>query len=124
MEFLEGRQSILAALQARQRIFQVILISHGAHQEKFQDVLDLANELGVPIKSVDRRELDTMAHGQTHGGIVALAGPKPRLTGAQLLELIDKLKSPPLLLLIEGIEDARNLGFTLRSAEALGAHAV
>ncbi len=124
MESLEGRQSILAALQARQRKFQVILISHGAHQEKFQDVLDLANELGVPIKSVDRRELDAMAHGQTHGGIVALAGPKARLNGPQLLDLIDRLKTPPLLLLIEGIEDARNLGFTLRSAEALGAHAV
>jgi 23S rRNA (guanosine2251-2'-O)-methyltransferase len=30
----------------------------------------------------------------------------------------------PLLLLIEGIEDARNLGFVLRAADALGAHAV
>jgi 23S rRNA (guanosine2251-2'-O)-methyltransferase len=65
-----------------------------------------------------------MAHGQTHGGVVALAGAKPRMTPDQLLTLIDTLKTPPLLLLIEGIEDARNLGFTLRSAEALGAHAV
>jgi len=124
MENLEGRQSVFAALQARQRKFQVILISHGAHQEKFQDVLDLAAELQVPVKSVDRKELDAMAHGQTHGGIVALAGAKPRLSADALIDLIDKLKTPPLLLLIEGIEDARNLGFTLRSAEALGAHAV
>jgi 23S rRNA (guanosine2251-2'-O)-methyltransferase len=40
------------------------------------------------------------------------------------MELLDKCAQPPLLLLIEGIEDARNLGFTLRSAEALGATAV
>ena len=124
MEHLEGRQSVLSALQARQRKFQVILVSHGAHLEKFQDVLDLATELGVPVKSVDRRELDAMAHGQTHGGIVALAGAKPRMSADQFIEVIDALKTPPLLLLIEGIEDARNLGFTLRSAEALGAHAV
>jgi 23S rRNA (guanosine2251-2'-O)-methyltransferase len=124
MEHLEGRQSVLSALQARQRKFQMILVSHGAHLEKFQDVLDLAAELGVPVKTVDRRELDAMAHGQTHGGMVAVAGAKPRLDADGLIELIDKLRTPPMLLLIEGIEDARNLGFTLRSAEALGAHAV
>jgi 23S rRNA (guanosine2251-2'-O)-methyltransferase len=124
MEHLEGRQSVLAALQARQRKFQVILVSHGAHMEKFQDVLDLASEMGVPVKAVDRRELDAMAHGQTHGGMVALAGAKPRMSAEELIEVLDKLRTPPLLLLIEGIEDARNLGFTLRSAEALGAHAV
>ncbi|HEY7117762.1 MAG TPA: RNA methyltransferase [Tepidisphaeraceae bacterium] len=125
MEHLEGRQSVLAALRARQRRFQVILVRHGAHLERFQDVLDLARELNVPVKAVDRRELDAMAHGQTHGGIVALAGPKPRTSVDELLALVDGLRtSPPLLLLIEGVEDARNLGFTLRSAEALGAHAV
>src|SRR3954454_5182822 len=124
MEHLEGRQSVLAALRARQRKFQVILISHGAHVEKFQDVLDLAGQLGVPVKTVDRKELDAMAHGQSHGGMVALAGAKPRMNVDQLLELIDTLKVPPLLLLLEGVEDARNLGFTLRSAEALGVHAV
>jgi 23S rRNA (guanosine2251-2'-O)-methyltransferase len=124
MEHLEGRQSVLAALRARQRKFQVILISHGAHTEKLQELLDLAAEMAVPVKSVDRRELDAMAHGQTHGGVVALAGAKPRTTAEQLTEKIDAMRTPPLLLLIEGVEDARNLGFTLRSAEALGVHAV
>src|SRR3954468_25096081 len=103
MEHLEGRQSVLAALRARQRKFQVILISHGAHVEKFQDVLDLATELGVPVKPVDRRELDAMAHGRTPAGMVALVGAKPRMTVERLLEMIDSLKSPPLLLLLEGV---------------------
>ncbi len=38
--------------------------------------------------------------------------------------MLDDLRPPPLLLLLEGVDDARNLGFTLRSAEALGVHAV
>jgi 23S rRNA (guanosine2251-2'-O)-methyltransferase len=124
MEHLEGRQSVLAALKARQRKFQVILVSHGAHVEKLQELLDLATELGVPVRQADGRELDAMAHGATHGGVLAVASPKPRANAEQLLELVDALREPPLLLLLEGIEDARNLGFTLRSAEALGAHAV
>src|SRR5258706_7926195 len=124
MEHLEGRQSVLAALRARQRMFQVILVTHGAHVEKLQELLDLAGELNVPVKSVDRRELDAMAHGHTHGGVVALVGGKPRMSAYQHLDQPQTLKPPPLLLLTEGVEDARNLGFTLRSAEALGAHAV
>ena len=124
MEHLEGRQSVLAALRARQRKFQAILISHGAHVEKLAELLDLANQMNVPVKTVDRRELDAVAHGQTHGGVVALVGPKPKMSSGELIELINNISQPPLLLLIEGIEDARNLGFVLRSAEALGAHAV
>lgn len=124
MEYLEGRQSILAALAAHQRRFEVILLRQGAHEEKFADVLSAAAERGVPVRRADGRELDAHAHGSTHGGILALVSPKPRTTVERLLEKLEASSEPPLLLLLEGVEDARNLGFTLRSAEALGVHAV
>jgi len=124
MEHLEGKQSILAALEARQRRFDVILIRHGTHEEKIRDVLDRAAAMGVPIRYVDSRELDAMSHGATHGGVLAVVSAKPRMTFDQLAARLDAIHEPPLLLLLEGIEDSRNLGFTIRSAEALGAHAV
>lgn len=124
MEHLEGRQSVLAALQAFQRRFQVILIRHDAHREKFADLIDLATQRAVPIRYTDGAELDGLAHGATHGGVLALCTAKPRLTPAELLALVDNLRVPPLLLLLEGVDDARNLGFTLRTADALGVHAV
>jgi len=124
MEHLEGRQSVLAALAARQRTIRVVLIHQGAHEEKVRDVLDAAAAAGVPVRRVDRRELDALVHGATHGGVVAIASPKPRTSISELIRFMDALTEQPLLLLLEGIGDARNLGFTLRSAEALGAHAV
>jgi len=124
MEHLEGKQSVLAALRAYQRRFQVVLISQGAHPEKVQEVLDAAAERGVPVRRVDPRELDDMAHGSSHGGVLAVASAKPRTTPEQLTSQLDALREPPLLLLLEGVDDARNLGFTLRSAEAMGVHAV
>jgi 23S rRNA (guanosine2251-2'-O)-methyltransferase len=124
MEHLEGRQSVLAALAARQRKFEVVLINQGAHEEKIQDVLDAAGALGVPVKRVASKELDAMAHGATHGGVLAVCSAKPLTGEEELLEMIEKLAAPPMLLLLEGVEDARNLGFTLRSAEGLGAFAV
>ena len=124
MEHLEGRQSVLAALKAYKRKFQVVLVSHGAHAEKVRDVLDAAAARGVPVKRVDGRELDALAHGASHGGVLALCSPKPRTSPDELAHLLAAVHGPPLLLLLEGVDDARNLGFTLRSAEALGVHAV
>jgi 23S rRNA (guanosine2251-2'-O)-methyltransferase len=124
METLEGRQSVLAALLAQQRKFQVILIQHGAHEEKIREVLEAAQANGVPVKRVSRDELDGLAHGSSHGGVVAICSAKPRISAEDLLVILDQAQTAPLLLLIEGIEDSRNLGFVLRTAEAMGVHAV
>jgi 23S rRNA (guanosine2251-2'-O)-methyltransferase len=124
MEHLEGRQSVSAALQARQRKIEVILLRHGIHEESIRTMLDLAAANNVPIRYVDPAELDALAHAGSHGGVVAVCSDKPRTSRDELMHLLDALKEPPLLLLLEGVDDARNLGFTLRTADALGVHAV
>jgi 23S rRNA (guanosine2251-2'-O)-methyltransferase len=65
-----------------------------------------------------------MAHGKSHGGVVALAAPKPPLPLEALMERLAQQTHAPALLLLDGIDDSQNLGFTLRSAEALGMDAV
>ena len=107
METLEGRQSVFAALQARRRRFEVVLIAHGSHLDKLEELISLATELGVPIKHVDRAELNAMAHGHSHGGVLAIASTLPRLTADQLLDVLAIIRQPPLLLLLEGVDDAR-----------------
>lgn len=122
---LEGKQSVLAALTARLRRFEVLLLPHGAHAEKHEDLLAAARAAAVPVKFVSRDELDAMAHGKSHGGVLALCTPRPRTPVHELIRDLDAEGRPdPLFLLLEGIDDGRNLGFTLRSAEALGARAV
>jgi 23S rRNA (guanosine2251-2'-O)-methyltransferase len=124
METLEGRHAVLAALRARVRRIEVILLKVGIHAEAVSEIISLAETMGIPLRRVGREELDAITHGRTHGGVVAVAGPKPRTTPEQLCALLDSMDRPPLLLLIEGVDDARNLGFTLRTALSLGADAV
>lgn len=115
---------MFAALQARQRRFQVVLIKHGTHADSVEEIVTLAGQLGVPIRYAESAELDNLSHGATHGGVLAVAGARPRMAAAELTEMLSRLNTPPLLLLLEGVDDARNLGFTIRSAEALGVHAL
>jgi 23S rRNA (guanosine2251-2'-O)-methyltransferase len=56
--------------------------------------------------------------------VIAVCSPKPRLSIEELNDVLQPLTVPPLLLVIEGVEDARNLGFVLRTAEAMGVHCV
>lgn len=120
-ERLEGRTSILAALEAGCRAFRELLVGPGADPERISDVLDSARRRGVPVREVDAEELGAQA--KSHGGLVAVASPKPLTTLAELYALVERAK-PAFLLLIEGADDPRNLGYVLRTAEAFGAHAV
>jgi 23S rRNA (guanosine2251-2'-O)-methyltransferase len=131
METVEGRVSVLAALQAGQRRFESILIDAEADDDSVGDVLAAAQGRGVTVRRAGRDELASLAHGRSHGGVIALCTPKPLTTPGELGEIVacalderSRGADAPLLLLLEGADDARNLGFTLRSAEAFGAHAV
>jgi 23S rRNA (guanosine2251-2'-O)-methyltransferase len=123
MDVLEGRISVEAALVAHSRRFQMIGLREGLHEETIAIILQEAEHQGIPIKRLSAEEIDRMACGKTHGGVVALCSGK-REPGFD--EFYEKFKYvfAPCLLLLEGVDDAQNFGFTLRTAEALGANAI
>jgi len=124
VEHLEGKVSILAAVEARLRRIDVVLVSTSVRAEKLEELIAACVRVGVPVKRVPADELDRMTHGKTHGGAVAVCSPRLPTPFADLLSAIDASSEPPLLLLLEGVDDDRNLGFTLRTADAIGAHGV
>jgi 23S rRNA (guanosine2251-2'-O)-methyltransferase len=121
---LEGRESVFAALSARQRRIQVVLIKHDTPAPKIQDLLDLAAAANIAVRRVDQSELENLSHGHSHGGVLAVCQSKPRWDGRELLDQMRRITTTPLLLCLEGVDDSRNLGFTIRSAEALGVDAI
>ncbi len=126
MEILEGRISVLAALRARSRRFEVILLKHGMHREaeEVSEITAIAEMLQIPIKLCDLRELDSMAHGLSHGGVLARVSPVARWTVGEIAHKLQSASHAPLLVLLEGVDDARNLGFVIRTAEAMGVDAL
>ena len=121
MERLEGQVSVLAALQAGRRQFQEILLARSAGKYELADLIETAGKRGVPVRRVDDAELD--AHGKSHGGVVAVAQEKPLARAEDIYRLVEESKTPAFLALFEGADDARNLGYLLRTAEALGVQA-
>ncbi len=115
MDVLEGRICVLAALQAKRRAFDSVQVRLGIKDESIRDILEAAATLGVAVRRVREEALEARAHAKSHGGVLALASPLPPAL------------PPPGVdfgLLLDGVDDARNLGYVLRSAEALGVHCV
>lgn len=122
-ERLEGRVCILAALEAGRRAFEALLVSRTADKWKNADVLAAAKRRGVEVRTVEEAELGAQAQARSHGGLVAIVGPKPMTSAIDLYAIVERSKAA-FVVLLEGADDVRNLGYVLRTAEAFGADAV
>lgn len=81
-----------------------------------QKTLALLNKKNMAITYLDRKELDEMTNKQNHQGIVALV---KEINPFDLNSLIEKLESVqfPILLILDGLKDPHNLGAIIRSAD-------
>lgn len=107
---------------APERIMQLFMQDNlGAKRlQRMQASLDRA---GVAVSKVSADQLAAMTGTAGHQGVAASVQPGPALGDAEALELLESL-SRPLVLLLDSIEDPRNFGACLRSADAAGADLV
>ena len=88
-------------------------------------LLELAGAAEIPVERLTRRELDRRYPQSTHQGVVALLQAQvPLHSEKELPALLESLPAPAFLLVLDGVQDPRNLGACLRSADAAGVQAV
>ncbi len=88
---------------------------------------ELARELarlGVAVQHVHRGELDRVTDGGVHQGVVAEVRPAPEFSMQDFETLVLERGRALRLLVLDGVEDPRNLGACLRTADAAGIDAV
>ncbi len=121
-EILAGPHVVLEALRAGRRILRRIWLARQEQGKTIGLILQLARERAVPVEIRPRTELDRLARGVTHQGILAEVGPFPYLEAEEIVGRALRAREAAFLLILDGIQDPQNLGAILRSAEAAGAH--
>ena len=124
-ELVFGLHAVAAALREPAGV-QELWVDRQRQDGRMRAVLAEARERGVMIHLAGRAELDRLTGQARHQGVAA------RLTGEaastrrepDLSELLATVQGPPLLLVLDGVQDPHNLGACLRSADAAGVHAV
>ena len=117
-----GVHPVRELLRAGGDIREVLVAVGRTPDPATDELLQLARDAGVRIRTVERGQLDGVTDGLVHQGIVAVAGPFRTVTLAQVLERAAAAGEPPLLVALDGVTDPHNLGSIARTAEAVGAH--
>ena len=121
MNLICGINPVLEALSAGTRHFDRLLIVKGLRSRRISEAMRRATQLGVPLRFEMRETLDRMAGGLAHQGVIAVVSEKPVLS---LETLVAGAREPALVVVLDGVEDPRNLGAILRTAEVAGADGV
>ena len=117
-----GVLPILEALRANARRIDKILIAEGSGERRLTDVIDLARHHGVLVSKTSRESLDRMVEpGANHQGIVAFAAAANYVSAD---DIFNNAKEAALIVVLDGVEDPRNLGAILRTVECSGADGV
>lgn len=111
-----GEPAVLDALRRSGQEVQALYVARG---KRAPDVAQAAKQAGVRIQERGDDELDALARGAAHHGVLALVGPYPH---AALDELLTS--DAPRLVALDQISDPHNFGAIVRSAAAFGAHGV
>jgi 23S rRNA (guanosine2251-2'-O)-methyltransferase len=121
MNLICGINPVLEALGAGNRHFDRLLVAKGLRNRRISEAIHKATHLAVPLRFETRETLDRMAGEVPHQGIIAVVSAKPTMS---LESLLDGIKETALLVVLDGVEDPRNLGAILRTAEAAGVDGV
>lgn len=118
---------MLELLRAAVRPVERVLIAEGTHESRLQEIMELARAAGIPVRRVPRAELQRMVGGANHQGVAASVAAARYFAAGELLDSLAArvgTDDPPLAVILDGVEDPRNLGAIIRTVECAGAHAV
>jgi 23S rRNA (guanosine2251-2'-O)-methyltransferase len=110
-----GIHPVLEALESEKSKILRILVTRGKSGTRLQQVIDRAREEGIALQFESKEVLSRKSGVKQHQDVIA------ELSEVFYADLSELLRNRPrLLLLLDQVEDPRNLGGVLRTAEAVG----
>lgn len=119
-----GLHAVRTALQRNPAHVDAIWLNEQRDDRRAAEIVQAARVAGVKLRRVPRAHLDDLIGDTHHQGVVGRLRSMPMLDEHHLEAFLADLKQTPLLLVLDSVQDPRNLGACLRSADAAGAHAV
>lgn len=117
-----GINPVLEALRAKR--LNKIYLAPGRGGQEVDEIRANARRQRATVQTAPREVLDRMARTAKHQGVVGLLSAQSYTDLDEILEGVRRRGETPFLLVLDEIEDPRNLGAIIRTADAVGAHGV
>ena len=118
-----GRNAVIELLKSGRQV-ENIYVCQGEKEGSITKIIANARDRGIVIKEVNRKKLDFMCSGANHQGVAASVPAHEYSTVDDILDYAEEKGESPFIIICDEIEDSRNLGAIIRSAEACGVHGI
>lgn len=109
--------------ETHRQVFQLFLTKE-RHDQRIHAIEQLAHAKGISLQRLSVVDMQRRFPDMNHQGVVASVESMESFVESDLAMLVQKAKSPLLVLIFDGITDPHNLGACLRTAEATGVNFV
>jgi len=120
---LFGFHAVEALLVVNAALVEKVCVFDQRNDQRLSALIDKARAHDIKVEKVSRKQLDILSAGANHQGVVAQCSALPEYDEEDLPALMPT-EGASLLLILDGVQDPHNLGACLRTANAMGVHAV
>ncbi len=118
-----GRNPVVEALDNNLQIEKVFLQSN-LHGEFEVLIRNKCKKKNIPLTKVPSRKLNDLSKSHNHQGVLAFISPVAYTNVDQLVPKLFDEGKVPLLIVLDGVTDVRNMGAIARCAKVFGAHGI
>ena len=123
-DLIAGIHPLKEALRSADVRLDQLIIRAGLRNRQQDEIFHLARRARIPVKLVPSEALDRLARPLNHQGVLGYVSQKNYVSLDFLLEKAEKKGAVPFFLALDGVEDPRNMGAIIRTAEGAGVSGV
>lgn len=123
-DWVYGVNPILEVLKAGSRPVEKIFIARERRGRAIEEIIERARALGIPIRFEPKEAINKRSGTEKNQGVLGLIGVKGYIPIDDLLKIPGKRGETPFFLILDSIQDPRNFGAIIRTAEAGGVHGI
>lgn len=123
-EGLFGINTLLEALRSGARDFEKVYIANGFHGKGIEEIVRLCKSQDIYVHFESRDAIDRLSGTEKNQGVFGIVTPKGYSSVEDILEVSQQRNEHPFILILDGVEDPRNFGAIIRTAEGAGVHGI
>ena len=119
-----GRNPVVECLHAKVPATSLYIVQGTRNDARLSEAVAIANSRNIPIREIQRHEMDRMTGNGLHQGIGLQIPPYKYADFHALMDRAKDAGEPGMFVILDNITDPRNLGAVIRSVAAFGGHGV